>query len=169
MRWRPVILDLALVVAVWTVVLWLVRVRRVRMGDTPSPRALRGYRVQTVAAISATAGKSGIAGPKLAGRTPSSFAPECDALATGIQGGARPEAGFNAFRLRFLACRKSRLSRHQPPPRTHCCASLNIGVVVGEGILEPHPARHHSVAAIPTIPRTMGHRSSATVEAKARA
>ena len=59
MRWRPVILDLALVVAVWTVVLWLVRVRRVRIGDTPSPRALRGYRVQTVAAISATVGATG--------------------------------------------------------------------------------------------------------------
>ena len=56
MRWRPVILDLALVVAVWTVVLWLVRIRRKRMGDMPSPRALRGYRVQTVAAISATVG-----------------------------------------------------------------------------------------------------------------
>jgi hypothetical protein len=56
MRWRPVILDLALVVVVWTVVLWRVRGRRVRMGDTPSPRALRGYRVQTVAAISAMAG-----------------------------------------------------------------------------------------------------------------
>jgi hypothetical protein len=56
MRWRPVILDLALVVAVWTVVLWLVRVRQKRIGDLPSPRALRAYRVQTVAAISATVG-----------------------------------------------------------------------------------------------------------------
>jgi hypothetical protein len=52
MRWSPIILDLALVIAVWTLVLWLVRVPRARMGDAPSPRAIR----YTAAAIAGTVG-----------------------------------------------------------------------------------------------------------------
>jgi hypothetical protein len=39
MRWRPIILDLALVIVVWTLVLWLARAQRVRMGETENPRA----------------------------------------------------------------------------------------------------------------------------------
>jgi hypothetical protein len=82
-------------------------------------------------------------------------------LAIGIQDSARARGKVQCISTP-VPCMSQipRLSRHQPPPRTHCCASLSTGVVVGEGILEPHPARHHSVAAIPTIPRTMDHRSS---------
>jgi hypothetical protein len=51
-----------------------------------------------------------------------------------------------------------RLCRHQPPPRMHCWASLNIGLVgVGAGIVEAHPARSHTVTAIPIASRTMVH------------
>jgi hypothetical protein len=56
MRWRPIILELALVIGVWSLVLWLVRVRRARMGDAPSPRAMRSYRAHTAAAIAVTVG-----------------------------------------------------------------------------------------------------------------
>jgi hypothetical protein len=33
MRWSPIILDLVFTVAVWTLLLWLLRVQRARMGD----------------------------------------------------------------------------------------------------------------------------------------
>ena len=56
MRWRSIILDLALMVAVWTVVLRLVHRRRARMAADASPRAVLGYRVHTAAAISAMVG-----------------------------------------------------------------------------------------------------------------
>jgi hypothetical protein len=56
MRWRSITLDLALLVAVWTVVLRLVYRRRARMTADASPRAVLGYRVHTVAAISAMVG-----------------------------------------------------------------------------------------------------------------
>jgi len=47
-----------------------------------------------------------------------------------------------------------RLARHQPPPRMHCCASLTIRLVVaGAGIVEAHPARSHTVTAIPIASR----------------
>jgi hypothetical protein len=50
-----------------------------------------------------------------------------------------------------------RLCRHQPPPRVHCCASLNIGLGVGAGIFEAHPARSHTIAPISIASRTMVH------------
>jgi hypothetical protein len=56
MRWRPIILDLALVVAVWALILWLLRVQRARMGQAPALRAMRAYRVYTSAAIAAAVG-----------------------------------------------------------------------------------------------------------------
>ena len=56
MRWRPIILDLALIVAVWTLLLWLLRVQRARMGAAPSPRAKRGYRMRTATTIAAALG-----------------------------------------------------------------------------------------------------------------
>jgi hypothetical protein len=55
MRWRSIILDLALIVAVWTVVLRLVQ-RRARMAADASAHAVLGYRVHTAAAISAMVG-----------------------------------------------------------------------------------------------------------------
>jgi hypothetical protein len=40
----------------------------------------------------------------------------------------------------------------------HCCASLTIGLVVaGTGIVEAHPARSHTVTAIPIAARTIAH------------
>jgi hypothetical protein len=56
MRWRTIILDLALIVAVWTGVLMLVLRRRARMAADALPRAVLGYRLHTAAAISATFG-----------------------------------------------------------------------------------------------------------------
>jgi hypothetical protein len=56
MRWPPIILDLALAIAVWTAVLWTVRQRRARVAADPSPRAVRSYRVHTVALICVTVG-----------------------------------------------------------------------------------------------------------------
>src|SRR5260370_38841737 len=58
MRWRPIILDLALVVAVWALIPWLLRVQRARMGRAPALRAMRAYRVYTSAAIAASVGFS---------------------------------------------------------------------------------------------------------------
>jgi hypothetical protein len=56
MRWRPIVLDLALVVVVWALILRLLRVQRARMGQAPALRAMRGYRVYTSAAIAAAVG-----------------------------------------------------------------------------------------------------------------
>ena len=56
MRWRSIVLDLALMLAVWVVVLRLLHRRRARMAADASRRALLGYRVHTAAAISAMAG-----------------------------------------------------------------------------------------------------------------
>src|SRR6266446_5652274 len=56
MRLRPIILDLALAIAVWTLVLWTVRQRRARMAADPSPQEVRSYRLHTVAVVSATVG-----------------------------------------------------------------------------------------------------------------
>ena len=41
MRWSPIILDLVFTVAVWTLLLWLLRVQRARMGDVPSSERSR--------------------------------------------------------------------------------------------------------------------------------
>ncbi len=56
MRWRPIVLDLVLVVVVWALILWLLRVQRARMGRAPALRAMRAYRVYTSAAIAAAVG-----------------------------------------------------------------------------------------------------------------
>jgi hypothetical protein len=56
MRWRSIILDLALMVAVWTIVLRLLHQRRARMAVDASPHAVLGYRVHTAAAIAAMVG-----------------------------------------------------------------------------------------------------------------
>ena len=56
MRLPPVLLEVALTIALWVAVLWLLRVRRGRMGDSPSPRVVRGHRLHIAAAITATVG-----------------------------------------------------------------------------------------------------------------
>ena len=56
MRWPPVLFDLAVAIAMWTVVLRLIRQRRMRVAADPSPRRVRGYRLHTAASISVTVG-----------------------------------------------------------------------------------------------------------------
>jgi uncharacterized membrane protein len=56
MRWPPIILYLALAIAVWTAVLRTVHRRRARVASDPSPRAVRSYRLHYVALISVTVG-----------------------------------------------------------------------------------------------------------------
>ncbi len=56
MRWRPIILNFALLVVVWATVLRIVRQGRTRMAADASPREVRSHRLHTVAAISATVG-----------------------------------------------------------------------------------------------------------------
>ena len=59
MRWPSVLFDLAelaVVIVMWTVVLWLIRQRRLRVAVDPSPRRIRGYRLHTAASISVAAG-----------------------------------------------------------------------------------------------------------------
>jgi len=59
MRWPSVLFDLAelaVVIVMWTVVLWLVRQRRLRVAVDPSPRRIRGYRLHTAASISVAVG-----------------------------------------------------------------------------------------------------------------
>jgi hypothetical protein len=56
MRWPPVLFDLAVAIAMWTVVLRLIRQRRMRIAADPSPRRVRGYRLHAAASISATVG-----------------------------------------------------------------------------------------------------------------
>jgi hypothetical protein len=50
------VLTVGLVIVVWTAILRLARVRRVRMAASPSPRAIRDYRVRTMAAIATAVG-----------------------------------------------------------------------------------------------------------------
>ena len=57
MRWWPPLLrSVALTMVVWIVVLWVLRARRARLGDAPSPRAVRAHRLRTGAAITALVG-----------------------------------------------------------------------------------------------------------------
>jgi len=56
MRWPPVLFDLAIVILMWTVVLWLIRQRRLRVAANPSPRRVQGYRLHTAASISVAVG-----------------------------------------------------------------------------------------------------------------
>jgi hypothetical protein len=51
MRWSPIIRDLAIVIAAWTAVLWTIRQRGARVAANPSPRAVQGHRLYTVAAL----------------------------------------------------------------------------------------------------------------------
>jgi len=55
-RILPILLDLALVIVVWTTVLTTLRQQRARAIAPRSRRAVRSARAQTVAAISATVG-----------------------------------------------------------------------------------------------------------------
>ena len=55
MRW-PLIGDLVVVIALWTAVLWTVRQRRARVAAAPSPRAVRSYRLHTVAVLCVAVG-----------------------------------------------------------------------------------------------------------------
>src|SRR5215467_12604932 len=59
MRW-PVVLfdlvDLAVVIVMWTLVLMLMRQRRRRVAADPSPSRIRGYRLHTAASISVAVG-----------------------------------------------------------------------------------------------------------------
>jgi len=48
--------SVALTIALWIAVLWLVRRQRGRLGPHASALAVRGYRLHTVAAITATVG-----------------------------------------------------------------------------------------------------------------
>ena len=56
MRWPPVLLDLAVVITMWTVVLVLIRQRRKRIAADPSSRRMRGYRLHAAASISVAVG-----------------------------------------------------------------------------------------------------------------
>jgi len=56
MSWPPVLFDLAVAIAMWTVVLRLIRQRRMRVVADPSPQRLRGYRLHAAASISVTVG-----------------------------------------------------------------------------------------------------------------
>jgi hypothetical protein len=56
MRWPPIILTLALAIALWTVVLRTVRQRRARVAADPSPRGVRSYRLHAAGLMSATVG-----------------------------------------------------------------------------------------------------------------
>ena len=51
-----IIRDLVIVIAVWTAVLWTLRQRRARIAANPSPRAVRSYRLHTVAVLCVTVG-----------------------------------------------------------------------------------------------------------------
>ena len=48
--------NVVLTIGLWVAVLWLVRRQRARLGPNPPARAARGYRLHTVAAITATVG-----------------------------------------------------------------------------------------------------------------
>src|SRR5215469_6741874 len=56
MRWRPILFDLVVVVALWTFVLLATHRRRVRVAADPSPRRMRSYRLHTAALISVAVG-----------------------------------------------------------------------------------------------------------------
>jgi hypothetical protein len=56
MRWPPIILEAAMTIALWAVVLKMVHLRRVRVAADPSPRGVRGYRLYSVALIAVALG-----------------------------------------------------------------------------------------------------------------
>jgi hypothetical protein len=56
MRWRPILFDVAVVIALWMIVLVARRQRRLRVAADPSPRRIRGYRLHTAALISVAVG-----------------------------------------------------------------------------------------------------------------
>jgi len=56
MRWSSIILDLTLVIALWAVVLWIIRQRGARIAANPSPRAVWGQRLYTEAVLFVTVG-----------------------------------------------------------------------------------------------------------------
>ncbi len=56
MRWRLIIPDIVITIVLWTAVLWTVRQRRARVAANPSPRAVRSYRLHTVAVLCVAVG-----------------------------------------------------------------------------------------------------------------
>lgn len=56
MRWPPIIVTVAITIAVWAAVLRLAHLRRARVAADTSPRAVLAYRVHTAAMISVTVG-----------------------------------------------------------------------------------------------------------------
>lgn len=56
MRWTPIILDFAIAIAVWTLVLRIERQWRARVAADASPREVRSYELQRAGVICATAG-----------------------------------------------------------------------------------------------------------------
>ena len=51
-----IIRELVIVIVLWTAVLWTLRRRHARVAANPSPRAVRGHRVHTVAVLCVTVG-----------------------------------------------------------------------------------------------------------------
>jgi hypothetical protein len=56
MRWRPIVVDVILMVVVWTAVLGMLRQWRARVDAGRSGPGRRSYRLQIVASITATVG-----------------------------------------------------------------------------------------------------------------
>lgn len=56
MRWTPILLDVAIAIVVWTVVLRLRRQLRVRVAADPSPREVRSYHLDSAGLLCVTAG-----------------------------------------------------------------------------------------------------------------
>jgi hypothetical protein len=56
MRWRPIVVDVLLMVVIWTVVLGMLRQWRLRVAAAASGSGRRSYRLQIVASLTATAG-----------------------------------------------------------------------------------------------------------------
>jgi hypothetical protein len=111
MRWPPLLLNVALTIALWIAVLWLLRVRRVRMGDSPSPRAVRGHRLHTAAAITATVGVTWFAAWLLTDALgPHSLA----GFGPAVRGGLTARRLHRPPRLRARAPRLRRAPRGRP-------------------------------------------------------
>ena len=56
MRWSPILLDVVVVIVVWTAVLRLERQLHARVAADPSPREARSYHLDSAALLCATAG-----------------------------------------------------------------------------------------------------------------
>ena len=56
MRWTPILLDVALVIAVWTAVFWQRRHLRARVVADHSPRKVRSYHLDSAALLCVAVG-----------------------------------------------------------------------------------------------------------------